>query len=164
MPLLKVTIDGQETLLRALGVVEKSVHDWRPAWEECEKLFYEIEGNQFASQGSRGGNPWVKLSEGYGKWKALHHPGKPLLVVDGTLRDSLQGKGDGAIRDIQPDSLTLGSSIPYAAYHQRGTSRMPARPPMVITPSDLGQFTRRLLKHMETAGTVAGFGVKRANA
>lgn len=162
--MLKLTVDGQSVLLRALDQVERDTQDWREAWDDCELLFHQIEARQFGSQGSRGGSPWKPLSEAYGRWKALKHPGKPLLVLSGDLKASLIGRSADSIHDAQKESLTLGSSLPYATAHQRGTKRMPARPPIIITTSDMGQFARRMTKRMETVGQRAGFKTRKVNA
>lgn len=158
---LHVSIDGQEVVLRALDRVMRDAEDWREAWDECETLFHQIEARQFGSQGGRGGSPWQPLSKAYAKWKTLKFPGKPLLVLTGKLKASLTGRSADSIHDAQKDSLTLGSSLAYGDYHQRGTRKMPARPPIVITTSDLGQFARRMTKRMETVGQRAGFKTAR---
>lgn len=153
-----LSVDGQQVVTRALNHVESGISDWRPAWEECEQLFYQVETRQFASQGNRGGEAWKPLSEGYKKWKQVHYPGKPILQLTGDLKRDLTGRGgkDG-IRELTKESLTLGSAKPYATAHQRRTKRMPARPPIIITSSDLGQLTRRMLTFMKRVGEDAGF-------
>lgn len=155
--ILKIEVDGIEGFYKALDQVEREVSDWRAAWAECEKLFYQIEAQQFGSEGSRGGSKWVPLSAKYKRWKELKYPGRPILVRTGEMKASLLGSGGNAIRDLTEDSLTLGSRLPYAKYHQRGGGRLPQRPPIVVTPSDIGQFTRRMLNHMKTVADDSGF-------
>lgn len=156
--MFKLTVDGQSVLLRALKQIEHEVSDWRPAWAECEQLFYLIEARQFGSEGGRGGDRWQALSAAYKAWKEVHYPGKPILVREGDLKASLTGKDNKySIREVLPMSLTLGSAHPAATAHQRGAGRLPRRSPLIITNSDMGQFTRRMLKRMQTVGSQAGF-------
>jgi phage gpG-like protein len=55
-------------------------------------------------------------------------------VRSGRLKSALtQQDHPDAIADIQPDRLTFGTRIPYALYHQLGTQRMPARPPIKLS-------------------------------
>jgi hypothetical protein len=48
----------------------------------------------------------------------------PLTEVAAIVRDKLTDNFD----DEGPGSLALGSSVPYAGFHQTGTGTMPARP------------------------------------
>jgi hypothetical protein len=54
-----------------------------------------------------------------------------LLVLTGALGAALTDSADaGARRDISGDSLSYGTKgVPYATFHQTGTSDMPSRPP-----------------------------------
>jgi phage virion morphogenesis protein len=58
--------------------------------------------------------------------KAFGH--KP-LIRGGTLRD-LQ------TFEASSSGVRIGSNVPYAQYHQFGTRRIPARPFLIILPSD----------------------------
>lgn len=82
---------------------------------------------QFDSQGSHlTGAKWAPLSPGYRTWKAAHFPGQPILVASGRLRRSLTSRPLG-IEEYSLNQIKLGTDVPYAAYHQRGTRHMPAR-------------------------------------
>lgn len=63
------------------------------------------------------------------------HPdfaGRRLLVLSGDLFfAAATSAGVGNINQLGPQELLVGvmaGSVPYAAYHQHGTSKMPARP------------------------------------
>src|SRR4051794_23528439 len=58
---------------------------------------------------------------------ALGYPPGPILHRSGRMRRSLTG-GAESTTDIDGTTLRLGSSVPYAEFHQTGTANMPARP------------------------------------
>jgi len=162
---LRIEIDGKEELARAFDTLGRTVSDFRPAWPEIEQIFYRIELEQFDSEGARGGGKWQALSPAYRKWKQVHYPGRPILVRTGRLKRSLSviGAGGGdSIRDFRPLELTLGSRVPYGIYHQRGTRKMPSRPPMQFKLNDFGKITSRLFRFAERGARDAGFQVKAA--
>jgi phage gpG-like protein len=158
---LSIEIDGQKEFDHAVDLFNERIADWREAWPEIEQVFYRIELEQFNTEGSRGGGRWVPLSPAYKKWKEVRYPGKPILHLTGRLKRSLSVLGgEDSIRDAQPDSLTLGTKVPYAGYHQRGTSKMPARPPLELTRDDFTKIASRLIRFSERGARDAGFGVK----
>lgn len=162
---LKLSIDGEAKFNQAFDVLAEGLTDLRPVWPEIELQFYRAELEQFNSLGARGGSVWQPLSSKYEKRKAKIAPGKPILVLTGRLKRSLTIiGGDDSIRDPQPMSLTLGTKTPYAGYHQRGTSKMPARPPLQLTRDDYGKFVSRIYRYAEREGRKAGFGVKPVNS
>lgn len=157
---LKLEIDGIEKFNWAFDTLGKTLSDWRPVWPEIEQVFYRIELEQFNSEGARGGQRWQALSPAYRQWKEKHFPGRPILVRTGTLKRSLTvigTTGSESIRESDEMSLTLGSRVPYAIYHQRGTSRMPARPPMQIQRNDMGKIVSRMWRFAERGARDAGF-------
>lgn len=128
--MVKITLEGFPELLDAFRTLGERCEDLRPYWPRFETAFYLRELNLFAGQGE---GYWVPLSPSYEKWKKNAAPGQPLMVLSGSLRESLtDAKGEGAVVNEQPRSLEIGTSVPYAAFHQTGTSRMPARPPIVV--------------------------------
>lgn len=95
--------------------------------------FAKVEARQFAGQGTYSGG-WAPLSAGYAARKAVRYPGKGILEAEGRLMRSLTGSdGPDAVREVTRDSLLVGTSVPYAGYHQRGTSRMPQRRPVELS-------------------------------
>lgn len=82
--------------------------------------------------GQAGG--YARLSEGYEAWKSRVRPGKKILVFDGDLVESFTNPNssnfDVNVKD-RGKRLVMLTEIPYAKYHQKGTPRMPARPPFV---------------------------------
>lgn len=154
-----VTVDGIETLQRGFNRLEK-LDDWRSVWPNVIQEFHLIEAEQFDSEGAAGSGKWTPLKAVYAEFKEAHFPGKPILQATSDLRDSLvDSEAFGAITRISEQELVLGTSVPYAIFHQRGTRRgLPQR--KVISLSE--QQKRRIQKAVQ-AGLVrfvrdAGFG------
>ncbi len=155
-----VTIDGRERSRRAFQTLNETVRDFREAWPEIHMYFLRATLEQFEAQGSRGGAQWQPLSENYGKWKARKYPGKPILVKTERLRRSFSlggQKGGDQVYEAQPLSLTMGTAVPYARYHQRGTARMAARPILQPTQRDIDRIVSRLYRFAERGARDAGF-------
>jgi hypothetical protein len=126
---------GEEVLARALSRFGEGVQDFRPVWEAIHLNFVQIEEQQFDSQGARGGQPWPPLSPSYAAWKEKWSPGMPIL----RLTQRMWGEfavGVGMMVDIAPMYMRLTPTVDYAQWHQRGTSRMPARKVVQLTEPD----------------------------
>lgn len=157
--MITLTLEIQNNLFGMLAVLSRNSTDLRPAWPLIAEEFYRIEEEQFDSQGARV-NQWAELSHGYAKWKAINYPGQPILQRTGALKNSLTNQHDAnAIYDAQSDSLTLGTSLGYAQYHQAGEGKLPQRPPIELRDDDfqkLGEIARDELQDMALE---LGFGV-----
>ena len=67
-------------------------------------------------------------------WTPRKSGGKhPLLIRSGDLRQSIRSRLSGS------DTVVVGAPMKYAAYHQMGTKKMPARPFFPFSQS--GQLT-----------------------
>lgn len=98
------------------------------AMEECRTLMQEGQRANFIGQKSRTGAPWPARKPPTGAW--------PLLNETGRLQDAATGAGAGSISEtggrtvavgVNPSASNLGG-VKAAVFHQKGTSRMPARP------------------------------------
>lgn len=157
---LRAEIFGEEVFNRAFNRID-SLSDLRPLWPEVIREFYLIESEQFASEGAAGASGrWAPLSDVYAKYKQVAHPDKPILRADDDLFESLTNpEAAGAILRPEQDGLTIGTSVPYATAHQRGTRKMPARPPISFS-----EVQKRRLQKSIQSGLVrfireAGFQV-----
>lgn len=160
--MLRVTlqVDGEAAFDRAFSRFSDGITDLRPIWGDVAKDFWEIEQQQFSSQGAHS-NQWVPLSKKYGEWKARKYPGKQILEIDGTLWHSLTTKGaQGAVYLPEKDQMAIGTSIRYAQYHQRGTRKMPRRAPIDLVESDKRMIGRTIHRRLVGVSRDAGFGVQ----
>ncbi|MBZ5545368.1 MAG: phage virion morphogenesis protein [Acidobacteriia bacterium] len=138
--------DNSEAVDKALANFQSSLADQAPALQALADDFRAMIAEQFASEGRAEGTPWAprkspRVGAGLAPPSAtLASPflsagqAPPLLVRTGALRDSLIGpSAPGHIEETDEASLTIGSRLPYAMFHQLGTRRMPARPMIVLT-------------------------------
>ena len=154
--------------------------DWRPAFTDVVKLFRKHEKRHFKTKGRSTGTPWpTRYSPKYAAWKEKHFPGRPLLVLRGTRRESLIEKGaPGSLELSGQRSMAVGSDpnyvvppthlpgprggtkirsirlITYAKAQSRGKG-VPARPPIRYDPA---VYTKGL-KQVGKAGKAVPLGV-----
>lgn len=142
----RLEIAGQIQMDRGIARFADGVTDYRPIWPIIEDDFYAQEKAQFQTEGKEGGGQWKELSPAYAGWKEAHFPGKQILQRTGDLYSSLTSPNDpNAVRREERKTLTLGSRVPYAMYHQTGTGRMPARPEIQLPEA----FKRTVMHHMQ---------------
>lgn len=137
--LFSFSISHDQDLRRGLSTTIDVAKDLRPFWRTVfAPKYYAMVQDLFATGGrARSGSghfkggAWAPLSPAYRVWKRAHYPGQPILVREGTLRESLRWSGtvgDQGIFNAQPQYAFVGTKVKYGVYHQHGTSRMPARP------------------------------------
>lgn len=142
----KLEIAGQVQMDRGIARFADGVTDYRPIWPVIEDDFYAQEKAQFASVGAEGGAQWAELKPEYAAWKEVHYPGTQILHRAGALESSLTSPNDpNTVRIEERKTLTLGTRIPYALFHQVGTSRMPARPEILMPEA----FKRAVMHHVQ---------------
>lgn len=156
----RVEILGEEIFNRAFNRLD-SLSDLRPLWPNVIREFYLIEAEQFQSEGGAGASgKWAALSNVYAKYKQVTHPDKPILRADDELFESLTNpEAAGAILRPDEQELTIGTSVPYATFHQRGTRRMPARPPISLAESQKRRLQKAIQSGLVRFVREAGFNV-----
>lgn len=137
--ILSVEIQGAADVKRGLAALLADLQDLRPFWRDVfAPKYFGIVQDLFATGGrARGGGgrfkggAWQPLSQKYAVWKRKHYPGKPLLVREGTLKESVRwtgkGTGVGGIFEAYPTYAIAGTSVPYAKAHNSGLGHMPLR-------------------------------------
>ncbi len=133
--------DNSEDVTKSLAAFQDVLADQAPALREIADDFREMLAQQFASEGRAGGTPWpprksqrsVGATRRVARTRRPDQIGTPLLVRTGALRDSLISPGSGHVEEMDGRSLTLGTRLPYAMFHQLGTRHMPARPIIVLS-------------------------------
>lgn len=125
---------GQTLISRELLRVGKYAGDARPAMAAIADVMIDETRQQFASEGRHASGGWQPLKPATVAAKARHgHRPEILRRTDALLR-SLTVKGDpNQVLQVGRQSLTFGSSLPYADLHQTGTRHMPRRPPLAFT-------------------------------
>lgn len=90
---------------------------------------------------STGSGDWQSLSSRTIKRRRAKSGGNrfPILKDTEKLYDSLKPGDVNNILEVLPNGVKVGTAIPYATYHQYGTSRMPARTILVFPDQDAQQ-------------------------
>jgi phage gpG-like protein len=142
---IQIDVDGEKQIALAFGSIAKDISDLKPFWDKVVTEFHKIEAKAFASEGASGeSGKWVALKPAYAKIKAKKWGNVPILTASGRLRQSLTSQTGDSIIQKETDALTVGSTVPYGRYHQTGTRKMPARPPISLTEQHLFEFVRIL--------------------
>lgn len=144
-----VTIAGERQIARVLTRIGSRVSDLRePFSGMADDFFGNIEPEQFATEGSRGGEAWPPLAESTLRRKP---PGLPILVRTGALRASFAG-GAESVRKLGRRSMEIGTSVSYAAFHQTGAGPTPRRRPIHLTSDDGTRWAKLIQRHAFARG------------
>lgn len=146
----QVTFDaiGQDAVLARLKRMRERASDLRPAWRRVGDLIARYQRVRFRTEGAFPGTPrWAPLTPEYAAWKLATYGPKPILQREGDLIRSLTSRPMD-IERYGPRSAEYGTSVPYAHWHQTGTSRMVARPPLATSPALAREIGRLLGDHI----------------
>lgn len=144
--------DNSEAVAKSLGEFQEAMADQAPALGQIADDFRELVAEQFATEGRAAGAAWaVRARRGGPRGRPGQTPyqlaqgpaqGLPLLVRTGALRDSLTRPGAaGRVEQMDRQTLSIGSRLPYALFHQTGTRRMAARPIIVLNDERTAKWT-----------------------
>ena len=149
---LSIQLTGGDKAIKALNDVATNVTDFSPAFRLIRADFYEIMVRQFAMGGR---TIWQQLSEPYARWKSRTHPGQPLMVLSGDMRDSLtSSNAKGSILNIQPMSMEIGTATrskagyPYPYAHQYGVANNPERKVIDLPPGTAARWAKIMNNHI----------------
>lgn len=125
---LELNVLGDEVIGRKLLRFAEGVEDARPAFGRMMRMFEAAALAQFQTEGRAGGEKWPPLAESTLRSKPS---GLSILERSGRMLNSLveggvASSGD-AVRFVGRQEMRWGTKVPYAAFHQKGTSRMPRR-------------------------------------
>lgn len=153
-------IFGEVQLNRAFNRVNEEISDFRNFWPGVITAFYEIETEQFYSEGAKGASgKWTPLSPAYKAFKERAFPGKTILRREDTLFESLTSPDalDSVLRP-EKDELVIGSSLPYAlAQHKR-------RPIISLSEDNKWKLTKSIQVRMVEFARKTGFEVQEERA
>lgn len=124
-----IEVDGKAEFSRQFARQDALFKDFTKVWPDVRAEFYQIENEQFDSEGGKGGSGrWKELSARYKVRKiARYGAGKKIMEATGDLRRSLTSNGEGSVYRTTKDTIEIGSSIDYGRYHQRGSGKLPKR-------------------------------------
>jgi phage gpG-like protein len=138
----------------ALATFEESLADQSPALGAIADDFRVMIAQQFATEGRAEGTPWAELTA---STLRRRRASASILYETGALLRSLTEPGAaGHVEELEGYSLTLGSQLPYAGYHQSGTRRMPARPIIVLSGTRAERWTEMVRSAIEEKTALLG--------
>lgn len=142
-------IANQVQFDRAFNRVGEHIKDLRPVWPAVERKFYQIESEQFKSEGAKGrSGKWAPLERKYAKQKAQRHGVQPILRATGRLEQSLTGNTSDSILIKENQEFGIGTNLFYADYHQTGTSKMPQREVISFSDNTRTDLTKEIQKEL----------------
>lgn len=141
---IQIAVDGEDQFFRSFKRLDANFDDLSPIWPDVRDEFWQIEKEQFDSEGSKGGGgKWQALSARYEIQKiARYGAGKKILEASGDLVASLTGNAPGSYYMANAKEIAVGTTIPYGMYHHRGEGKLPKRE--VISFSEVQK--KRLMK------------------
>lgn len=130
-------------ILKKINNVAKNIDNMAPVWQEWEKFFLgKVVPGIFDTKGSTLGEQWQSYSPAYKKWKSKNHPGKPMLVLKGVLKEAATG-GKGYRSRVVKKNLIMeivgvdhalaqhegnpGQNLPARRYWTNSKGQIPAR-------------------------------------
>lgn len=132
-----LSIEGEAEFDREFSRLDASFSDLTPIWPDVRDKFWDIEKEQFDSEGSAGRyGKWKKLTARYNAQKiARFGSGLKIMHATGDLRASLTGQTSNTIYRTSKDEITIGTELKYAGYHHRGDGNLPMRKPIDLSDS-----------------------------
>ena len=153
-------VEGDVQLARSFSRFGEGVEDMRPAFRQIMEAFFQIEKKQFASEGRYGSGGWESLSPTYALWKSRNFPGASILQRTRRMVLSLTGETSDTVKEMSPKNFRIGTKVPYAGYHQTGTSRMPRRPVIELTESDKREWIKIVQRWLVNMAKQAGLRMR----
>jgi phage gpG-like protein len=145
---ISLEVDGLPEFDRTFSRLDLNLKDLRPVFETVRDEFWRIEKEQFAGEGVGKTGKWKPLSKGYiAKKIAKYGANLGILRATDAMRKSLTGKTGDTVLDIQPDSISIGTSLSYALKHQRGTN-VKQRPVIDFNDDQKTRMTKAIQKSM----------------
>jgi phage gpG-like protein len=135
-------VRGLDEQILALEGIRRRALDLRVPFGEFRSVWQASINDVFDAGGYP--VPWEQLAPTYENWKSAHYPGQPILRATDRLHDSLTDMTSDTVWRVTPRTIQFGSRVPYFQFHQSGTSKMPARPPLVLT-EEAGQALQGLV-------------------
>lgn len=125
---MSIDLDDIGSMVEEIGPKIKD-GNFVSAFEKIEEDLHEQHDQMFQHGRDAGGTPWKPLRP-----LTIARKGHAIVLIEfGDLYESLISRANNAIRELYEQEMTFGTSDPKAVFHQHGTSRMPARPPVGIS-------------------------------
>lgn len=156
---VRTRVTGIQNVNRYFDGMLKRSADFRSIFRWAQRELEEANRENFATHGARSGRPWMPLDNEYARWKLSEYGPLPTLIREGDLYRSLTFLR-GSPNDIGARSATFGTDLPYAKFHQAGTSKM-ARRTIVFVPELFAERLGRMVLNYLVYGSETGVSIKR---
>lgn len=130
---IKFNLSGDKELLRALDKLIQSATSPQPLYQEIGENLLASTRARYLDETDASGKKWAPLSPSYlssKKKRGSAYPTEKLLLT-GKMFSSL-----GFNATFSGLELGFSDEIHYAKWHQTGTPKMPARPPLGFSDGD----------------------------
>ena len=135
-----IDIDINDAELKAeLKRLAAKLGDLRPFFKDVGETLLNSTRNRFHTLIAPDGDPWKPLSPAY-RARKPRHKDKP-LTLSGVLRGMLT-------KQVDQDSLRLGTPLIYGATHQFGRGAIPARPFLGLSAEDRDDLLDALREYL----------------
>lgn len=154
-------IDGKAQFDRVFRRLDENFKDLSPIWDDVRDAFWNIEEDQFQSEGAKGrSGRWAPLSPKYEKQKIARYGTfaviAGVLIASENLYKSMTRETAHTVYRKDKKSMTVGTNLPYAAYHQRGAGRLPKREIISLSEKNKKDLQKSiqesLVKHIRRSG------------
>lgn len=150
---VKVNVDTSRVRRRFAAMARRS-DDFKPVFRWMFQQLQQAHMRNFQTQGAESGSPWKPLDPQYASWKTENYGAKGILVRTGDLQNSLtMNSSRGSVRDMGRRTAYFGTHIPYAKFHQAGTTNMAQRQPLFL-PKLMAHDTARAVGEHIVYGTI----------
>lgn len=139
--MIKIDVDTREAGTRIKNLTRRAKRLEVPLRRFGDIKVKKVE-TQFDRQVDPDGNRWAELSPVTLERKERLGFSSKILTETGTLSKSFKFEATGK-------TLTIGSSVSYAVFHQEGTSKMPQRKILGYTKSDEADLIKILKSHFK---------------
>ena len=125
---LRRRVEGLDDLIESLEETRKRLKDFRPFLEDFAKPEMHLQADElFELSGATEWGRWAKLKASTVAQKTRAGYDLRILHRKGRLRRAYtQDSPDSRVK-ITKNRLLFTNTVPYAGFHESGTSRMPAR-------------------------------------
>lgn len=116
---IEFTVAGDTQIARQFEVARSWAEDMHEPLSEMMDLIVDNVRAQFETEGTQGhSGRWQRLSDAYGKWKAQHFPGRPILVREGGMKGAMLNKLTAV--HVGADRAVYEPKSNIAGFHQTG--------------------------------------------
>lgn len=155
---IRIDVDTSEVRDYLLKMERRST-DFRSVFRWARRELEEAQRENFASEGAASGRRWASLDDDYARWKLSEYGPLPTLVRTGDLyREVTFFRGPP--NEIGLSRATFGTDLPYAGFHQAGTSKMPQRRIIYVPKLFAERMGELVLKYL-VYGNETGVSVSR---